>query len=244
MSVISTANFNALVDSICAQYQQVVNALGTSTTNPSAAYGAQQNLTRILALNDAQQILALLPQGQTLPGNLTAVVEFAARYSDFIGALRGHVGGSIDKYLTTNAAQCGPEFAQLVRQLGYALTPANVFNDLVDPAGSFTASGAGAGAFTAGSSVDGTKYSGGSAQLVLTAAQGAAGGTYTVTLSLAAGGTVNQTQAVPGNTANGTSYNLPAGTSPYLGVTNITYSGGQANDACKIRLPRLRAATL
>lgn len=233
MATISIANLKTITDSIARQYKYLADAMGTVATASTAAYGAGQNLTRVLGLNDVAQELALLGPANDQT-NLLVKGGLRSFFRPVIQALQAHVGGSFDAFLATSDDRVAPEFRDAAGT--DLIGPARVFPPVYDPICTFAVSGAGAGTRTGGTPVDTTQYGKANMEVVATSTIGASGITATLTMKLLDGTTQTKSVTIPASTANGTAIAIGvAGTDMYVDCTAITITGGTAADAFKVR---------
>lgn len=246
MTTIAVADFLLLADSIAKQEIILDAAMGTGIEADTMSIGGQNNLTKVLALNDAEQELDLLPGFEAASRKAKTSPSGILLFNEGCVALNKHTDG-VDAYLTTKAERVAPEFKTVFEMVtGFTLSPANTFSPVVDPIATFDVTGAGTGTFTPGAPIDDTKYY--AANLILYVSGGATGaaqGTYTITLTKWDGASESKDVVVPGSTAENTEFDV--GTHPgdiYKDVTLISVALGTNGDQVKIKSELERAVVL
>jgi hypothetical protein len=240
MATISKANFEAITDSIAKQYSLLAANIGTTGTPGTAAYGAAQNLARVLALGDKDQLLALLGPADAQQG---AIVKGApiAWFAPMIRALRDHVGGSFDAYCQAQGTQVAPEFRDAS---GGLVSNLYVFPPVVDPICTFSVTGSGAGTRTGVSSIDTTLYGPAQFEVVTTTAIGAQAINATLTLVKFDGTTETKNVTINASSGNGTVVAVGTATDLYVNCTAITITGGTSGESFKVRSKLRRTIAL
>ena len=237
MSVISSANFLILTDSIAWTYQKLLAAMGTNGTEVDTSSDAGKlNRNRVLALDDYEQENDLLASFEAALNRLEAPFTAPALFQAAVRALQNHVGG-IDPFLTAALVRVAPEFLTVYQGVtSIWLDPVNVFSPVVPSMATFVASAPGAGTYAHVAAIDSSKYY--SANLVLEVTGGPTGidaGTYAVTCKKWDDTTEIKSVVVPGGSLLGAQVDI--GTHPadrYKDITLIALTLGNAGDAVKV----------
>jgi hypothetical protein len=243
MATISVADFKTLADSIAKQAEILQTAVGTDGAGSgTSGKGAQNNVDRIVAFTDPDQITDLLePAEYALSKILSAnALPRLLGGTALVNALDVHVGG-INSWGDTNDVRVHWLLAEIVSWLN----PARVFPPVVDPMATFDVTGSGAGTYAHVAGIDTTKY--GKANLVLktTSAIGAAQIVATITCKKIDGTTEDKEVTIPGSTGSGTEFDIGThDTDMYVDTTNITITGGTSGESFKILSEIERAIAL
>lgn len=232
MATLPIATFQTLTDSIAAQYKALRDAFGATGTAGTAQYGADQNRTRIAALNDVQQTIDLMVTANLAVDTLDRTKWLPGLFSGIINALRNHVGGNFDTYMAANDARVAPEFRD-VAPAGWVAT-ANVFPPVVDPIASYTVTGATTGTFTAGSAIDTTQYGKAAFEVAVTSNIGAGTVTATLTLTQADGSSTTRVVTITSGATAGSAFAVGSGSDRFVNCTAIAITGGTSG-AFKVR---------
>lgn len=229
MATLSVANAKTILDKIAAQAAAMVAVFGDDVGDTgSIAESAQANVTAILALDDEDQEVALLGPAQIAVQRVLAGNLFQ-HFKELVRAIDKHVGG-LNSFLSTNDER----LHWYIRTIFPSLRAANVFPPVVDPIATFTTSGAGAGTYTHVADIDTTQY--GKANLVakMTADSGANALEATITCVKIDGTTEDKVVALASK-SNGDEVDIGThDTDMYVGVSNITITGGAAGENFKV----------
>jgi hypothetical protein len=241
MSTMTANAFKTEADRIAAMVIAIRTALGVNYTDTNTcAKGAANALTAILALNDAEQLNALLPSAQRFKEGMLAGGFYYGGLQEFLDALDRHVGG-INAFCTTNAVYVH----YLLRDVRPQILPQVVFPPVTD-FGSIALTGSGAGAFTAQDVVDTTLYGDGLIELVTEHLIGGANITGTIYGYKANGDAVQADYTIASGTASGVTVAI-AGTNRFASInktlTDAAISGGTNLDAFRIQTKLDRSPT-
>ena len=126
MSLLSVAKFKQISDSIAKQHDLLKESVGDAQTAGTVQYGIEQNLQRVMGLNDFDPMSALLQstgQAKTSahPLNLSQACQ-----SEIIASLNTHLGG-LDNWLSGSDVRVHPYFEEVAEHCGQNISPANVF---------------------------------------------------------------------------------------------------------------------
>jgi hypothetical protein len=235
--VLSAANLLTVLDSVAkgvSLFEAAEGVLGSEAN--TVGKGAANNLATLTALNDAAVQADLVSTFQAratlvLAGSLYRGLR-GASLQRALDQHYGSAGGSLNAFLTTQGTRVHPN----LRKIGMQIDATNAFTPTeVDLVASFAVSGSGAGTYTPGTSVETTLY--GKANLVVrtTTGIGVAAIAATVTLRKMDGTTEAKVVNIPGGTLIGVDVAIGvAGTDMYIGVTNITITGGTNGDGFKV----------
>jgi hypothetical protein len=249
MSVITGAQLKTVSDSIAKQKNILDVAVGAIATADSILYGIQACITNIASyaedvVNDCHT--AFVNEKNSMPNFKLAILHKAIKsLENHIRRLEGE--GISDYWETENypTYRIAPEFVQLARAIGLYMKPAICFPP-VTAMGSFVASGAEAGVFTDGSAIDGNLYGPGDCELEVTAKGGASvsivatitgtdenGAVVTGVGTFSADDVGDKVDVVPDQVGK-----------QFQDITNITITGGVADDAFTIQSKVDRAVSL
>lgn len=227
MTAISKVDLLALTDSLGIQ-ALALEELASSTPAGELQDAAEANLTRILALTDSKQVVALTDSFDKL-NDASANPQKAASdlFSGVIKALNIHTGG-LNAYLSAQSGRVSSSFAALFRSIMGAtnLSPVNVFLDSVISLATFAVTGATTGTFAAAGAIDTTQVSATACEVEVTTLIGA--GAVTATLTMVKADNTTETKVVnigSGDTA-GTKYDIGTSANLYKDCSAIAITGG------------------
>ena len=236
---IAIADFLDLADSIACQAQMLAVKLGTGVEADSASLGAENNIGRIMALVNPDEVQDLLKGfREQLKKVLTTPVAYD-RFCESIRALNIHVGG-INAYLTTEVSRVASEFKTAVEMLGIEhLSGANAFSPIISSMDTITITGANAATFVHVASIDPDEYYAACLNLKKTTAAGGADPiTITLTMTKFDGTTENKAVAVNASDAINTETAIGTHTGDkYLGalsLVSIACAIGSTGQAWKV----------
>ncbi len=254
MATITSANVQAITDSIAKHIADLQTLVGGSQTTLAA--GKTTTLGKVAALNDASQLYALMDGFQQAFNAESAFLTQLTSYNAILDlfapaciALEKATGG-LAAFLAANSLQVAPGYldahnrCQARTGAVLALPNYSAFGPVGANLGQITLTGAGAGTFAAGTSEPATY---GNAPLSIFNNKGSTGGaasaTYTVTYNAYNSSGVLQTgltatATMPASATNGQAVSL--GVSG-VAVTNITVVGGTAADVVAVSAAALRA---
>jgi hypothetical protein len=249
MSEITGANQRALMDSLAASKKITDTAVGTTTTAATVLYGMQANVTRIAGYGDD----AIVDLAKSFTAEIEQMPDYKTRYGHrAIAALDKHLrrlaGVGISDYWETEnypTYRICPEAAQIARAARFYIKPSLVFPP-VTSLGSFVASGAAAGTFTDGDLIDGNLYGPADLEVIITAKGGAQVDLVaTITGTDENGSTITGVATVVALDVGGTADVVPDQTgAKFQDITNVTITGGAADDAFTVRSKEDRTPSL
>lgn len=247
MSTISSSNFLALTDSLGVMYDELLS-IQEGSEQSTLDGGADDNVTRILALTDIEQAADLAGGFEDLKARMSQVFRTPSDvFMVVCRALRTHVG-NINTYLTANTAKVSRSFADLFRLLfgETSLLPANVFQDtnVVGRTGAIT--GATAVTNTAGTDLDITKVAPSQYEVRCTVdIAGSSTPTLTLTMKKADGTSEVKTVGPLDDTFDaGDVIDVGTSSDVYIGCTLIAVSGGGASGTIEVRNKLIRTPVI
>jgi len=236
---IAIADFLDLADSIACQAQMLAVKLGTGVEPDSASLGGENNIARILALVNPDEVEDLLKGfREQLKQCLTTPVAYN-RFSESMRALNIHVDG-INQFLTDEGERVAPEFKTAIELLGIeSLDGANTFSPVVDPMDTILITAGNTATFTHVASINPDNYYASNLILKKTTAAGGADA-ITITLKMTKFDLTTENKAVSVNASDAinTTYDIGIhGTNMYLGadsLVSIVCIVGSAGQAWKV----------
>lgn len=247
MSVISGANLQTVCDSFAKQKIILDTAVGAIATAATILKGMQDNAGRIqsyeqdVSADCHKQFVSEMAKMPNFKNKLDHKAIHALDHH--IRRLEGK--GMSDYWEAENSDRMAPEFAQIVRSIGYDIKASLVFPP-VTTMGTYVASEATVGIFTDGDLIDGNLYGPGDCEIEVTAV-----GSETCSIVVTAIGKDKNGEVMTGvgtfdSTAVGGKVNVvPTETGKqFQDITTITITGGVADDAFKIQSKVDRAVAL
>ncbi len=126
MGLLSIEKFKQMADSVAKQHEILENAVGDADTNNTVVYGIDQNLQRIMGLNDYDPMNALLKNAGEAK-ILAHPLNLARSYnSELVKGLDKHLAG-LDDWLSDNDVRVHPLTREVVESCGINISSANVF---------------------------------------------------------------------------------------------------------------------
>lgn len=246
MGLIPNNTLLTLLDSIASGKLIYDNAIGvTGTVANTTAKAAQNDLTTLAAVADAQVLAELMPsfkfRGDTV--NATSLYATLGAYNIW-WALEKHLGGLAD-YLIAHDSRVSVH----TMQIGFPMPAQTIMPPAVDPMATYAVAGSGSGTYTHVADIDTTQYGKAWVSVVATSTIGVSAIQVTVNgLEIDNVTTVSKTVTLAQNSSSGTTVNvgtLGVTADHYTAVTGITITGGTAGDQFKVvsRVERTISAT-
>lgn len=239
MTTISASDFLTITDSAGKQYAEEL-LIPTDTHAGNVLTGASNNVTRIKALTDTQQVIDLLSGVYaTETAAATPYATAASVWGTFVQNLNRHVSG-YNTYLAAEGILVSPDFRDLVNAIlgSNVLSSAYVFVPIATVLASEAVTGSGAGTYTHGTAVAttaNTGYGGAQVEVHTTSLIGATSIVATLTVTLYDGTSTTRSVTIPNGTASGSNISVGSSTDRITDVTVISFTGGQSGDAFQVR---------
>lgn len=255
MAVIAVADFEALVDSIGMQWQDVLDHV-EATTGSSIRTGTLGNITRIVGSTVPEVKVDLLRAYKN--NHAILLVSGQPRLSfqqptlnafnrpikslDFHVRHRGSYD-TLDAYVAAVSTRVPPEFKTIAEAvLRVTFEPETTFPPVTQLA-QYDTTGVSVGTYTHTADIDDTLYADADCVLeVVTNPTGGSTATYNLTMENAAGSSSPHSVVVPAGTVVGTTFPIGVvGTDRYVSCTAISHTGGQSGDHVIVKSIRDRA---
>lgn len=249
MPTISGANLKTNIDSLAKQISVLETVIGDTSTADTVLYGLAACITRVDGYDEDVQadLFKILVNAKEIAERLKTKLNHMVSI-----AIENHIRRLADKGLSDYweaenypTSRIPPEYAKTVRAIGHYLKAALVWSP-VTAMGSFVVSGDAAGTFTDGSAIDGNLYGPADCELEVTAK-----GNETVSLVATVIGTDENGATMQGSATFSTAaigdkvaVTPDDANKKFQDITNITITGGTADDAFKIQSKVDRALSM